>query len=499
MPEPQHRRVRAANDYPVRADRDFVLYWMIATRRPSWNFALDRAIDHARALNKPLVVFEALEADYPWASDRLHRFLIDGMRDNAAAFRGTPVTYFPYVEPASGDGRGLLAALAASACVVVTDDFPCFFLPNLVQAAAAHIDVRLEAVDSNGLIPLRAPDRAFTSAAHFRRFVQRTLGEHLSDVPRSQPLAERGLSTLTALPKAVTARWAPASPALLDGPATALARLPIDHSVAVVAMPGGSAAANSALTSFVSGKLTHYAESHNEPELDHTSRLSPYLHFGHVSAHQIFDRVMGHEGWSTRRMAGKPATGAREGWWGVSASAERFLDQLIVWRELGYNMAALRPADYDRYESLPDWAQRTLQKHQPDRRPWLYDRDTLERGATADPLWNAAQGQLLREGWMHNYLRMLWGKKILEWSKTPQEALANMTHIMNRWALDGRNPNSYSGYFWTLGRYDRPWPERPVYGVVRSMTSASTARKISVKDYIATYAPDGSAHQSTLF
>ena len=144
---------------------------MIAARRAGWNFALDRAVDHARTLRRPLVVLEALEVDYPWASDRLHCFVLQGMHDNLQAFAGSPVTYLPYVEPRPGAGRGLLEALARSACVVISDEFPCFFLPRLVAAAATRLDVRLEVVDSNGLIPLAAPDRAFTTAASFRRFV----------------------------------------------------------------------------------------------------------------------------------------------------------------------------------------------------------------------------------------------------------------------------------------------------------------------------------------
>jgi deoxyribodipyrimidine photo-lyase len=462
---------------------------MIATRRSAWNFALDRAVDHARALRKPLVVFEALEVDYPWASDRLHCFVIEGMRDNAQAFAATPVAYFPYVEPRPGDGRGLLEAFARSACVVITDEFPCFFLPRIVSAAATRLDSCLEVVDSNGLIPLAAPDRAFTTAASFRRFVQRTLPGHLNAVPRASPLEDVDLTGLPALPPEVTKRWSAASPGLLGAAAAAVKALPIDHDVPPVAMPGGARAARGALESFVTARLARYGELHNEPEADSTSRLSPYLHFGHLSAHHVFDRVMRHEGWSKRSVTGKPASGAREGWWGTSPSTERFLDQLIVWRELGYNMCARRPGDFDQYESLPTWAQDTLRAHRRDRRPHLYDLATLERGATHDPLWNAAQGQLRREGWFHNYMRMLWGKKILEWSRTPQDALERMITIMNRWSLDGRNPNSYSGCFWTLGRYDRPWPERPLFGTVRSMSSDNTARKVAVKKYIATFAP----------
>lgn len=481
-------RVRAANERPIRSERSYVLYWMISARRAAWNFALDRAIDHAQALRKPLVVFEALDVNYPWASDRLHCFVMQGMHDNVQAFAGSPVTYFPYVEPLPHNGRGLLEAFGKSACVVVTDEFPCFFLPRLVATAARRLDVRLEVVDSNGLIPLAAADRAFTTAASFRRFVQRTLPVHLNAVPRAKPLERVDLDALPALPHEVTSRWSAASPALLSGAASAVRTLPIDHDVPPVAVRGGAHAAQDALETFVAHRLPRYADLHNEPEADITSRLSPYLHFGHLSAHHVFDRVMRQEGWSKRRIAGKPANGARAGWWGTRPHTEQFLDQFIVWRELGYNMCAKRPEDYDRYESLPVWSQDTLRAHRRDPRPPVYDLATLERGATHDRLWNAAQGQLLREGWFHNYMRMLWGKKILEWSRTPQDALERMISIMNRWSLDGRNPNSYSGYFWTLGRYDRPWPERPIFGTVRSMSSTNTARKIAIRKYIATFA-----------
>jgi deoxyribodipyrimidine photo-lyase len=491
-------RVRAANEQPIRADRSYVLYWMIAARRTAWNFALDRAVDHARALRKPLVVFEALEVDYPWASDRLHCFVLQGMHDNAQALAASPVTYFPYVEPRPGAGRGLLEAFAKSACVVVSDEFPCFFLPRIVSAAATRLDVCLEVVDSNGLIPVAATDRAFTTAASFRRFVQRTLPGHLNVVSRAKPLEDVQLDRLLALPDEVTRRWSAASPVLLGDATSAVKALPIDHGVPPVAMHGGPRAAQKALDTFVVNRLARYGELHNEPEADITSRLSPYLHFGHLAAHQVFDRVMRREGWSKRRIAGTPAHGAREGWWGTSPSAERFLDQLVVWRELGYNMCVKRPDDYYRYESLPAWAQDTLRAHRRDPRPHLYDLATLERGATHDRLWNAAQGQLLQEGWFHNYMRMLWGKKILEWSRTPQDALERMIAIMNRWSLDGRNPNSYSGYFWTLGRYDRPWPERSIFGTVRSMSSSNTARKFAIQKYIATFAPSVTDEQRDL-
>ena len=182
-------RVRSLNDgTPVR-DGQYVLYWMIAARRTRWNFALDHAVDTARRLGKPLVVFEPLRCDYRWASDRLHRFVLEGMRDNQQRFANTPVRYYPYVEPALGAGRGLLSALARRACIVITDDFPCFFLPRMVDAAAHKLSVAVEAVDGNGLLPLRATEQVFTTAHAFRRYLHKNLPAHLPDAPHPDSLA----------------------------------------------------------------------------------------------------------------------------------------------------------------------------------------------------------------------------------------------------------------------------------------------------------------------
>jgi deoxyribodipyrimidine photo-lyase len=168
----------------------------------------------------------------------------------------------------------------------------------------------------------------------------------------------------------------------------------------------------------------------------------------------------------------------------MSASAEAFLDQIVTWRELGFNLCWQR-SDYDRYDSLPDWARRTLAAHARDRREHVYTLEQFEAAATHDPLWNAAQRQLVREGRIHNYLRMLWGKKILQWTPGPEAALAVMLELNDKYAVDGRDPNSCSGIFWVLGRYDRAWgPERPVFGTVRYMSSENTARKVRVKEYV---------------
>jgi deoxyribodipyrimidine photo-lyase len=480
-------RIRLANAAPVRAERPCVLYWMVAARRARSNFALQRAVELAVELRRPLVIFEPLRAGYSWASDRLHAFVLQGMADNARAFARTPVRYFPFVERVADEGRGLLETLAAAAAVVVTDDAPIFFLPRMLAAAAGRLDVRVEAVDGNGIHPLRAAERVFPTAFSYRAHLQKVLNGLLDDVPQGDPLAGVRLPPAPSL-AGVLARWPEAPAEMLTGSAAALARLPLDHRVAPVSIRGGAEAARTRLAAFVGTDLETYGDDRHDPDDQRTSGLSPYLHFGHVSAHEVFEAVMSHEGWTRRRLAGSGG-GRRQGWWGVRPGAEAFLDQLVTWREIGFNAATHLP-DYDRYESLPAWAQATLGAHAADPRPHRYDRAAFEQAATHDPLWNAAQTELVREGRIHTYLRMLWGKKILEWSPTPESALETMIALNNRYALDGRDPNSYSGIFWCLGRYDRPWgPEREIFGTVRYMSSQNTARKLRVKGYLARYGP----------
>jgi deoxyribodipyrimidine photo-lyase len=478
-------RITSMNAAPIRMSGDYVLYWMIAARRTTSNFGLQRAVEHANALRKPLLVFEALQVDHKWASARFHQFVTDGMRDNAAAFHDANIQYYPYLERSKGESNGLLAAFAAHAAVVVTDEFPSFFLPRLVAAAAATVGVALEAVDSNGLLPLRAVSQVFPTAYSFRRALQKELPSHLQGAPLANPLEGAPRAAKARVPAEIPSAW-PHAIEWLDGGGR-IASLPIDRRVRAIAMRGGSVAAKARLEEFLALDFPRLSTERNQPDSELSSRLSPYLHWGHLSAHEVFDALMTREGWLGHLPA--KATGSKTGWWGVSAAAESFLDELITWRELGYNLSSKRD-DYDVFESLPPWALRSLEEHESDEREFVYDLDEFEHGWTHDPLWNAAQRQLIAEGRIHNYLRMLWGKKILEWSATPRDALATMVELNNKYAIDGRNPNSYSGIFWVLGRYDRPWPERPVLGVIRYMSSENTARKMRVKDYVRKFAGD---------
>lgn len=449
-------RIRRENKRPVNERGDFVLYWMIASRRTHDNFALDRAVEWANELDKPLLIFEPLRADYRWASDRIHQFVIDGMADNAASLEKSRARYYPFVARSRKDGKGLLEALAEHAAVIVTDHFPCFFLPRMVSAAAKKVEVCMESVDSNGLYPLAATEQTFKTARAFRTVLSKELPKHLHSMPREKPLLS--------LPKEIEVDEKVLAPILAKWPAgfdVDLSELPIDHTVKPVEIKGGMKAANAALKAFADWRLARYADR-NHPDEESASGLSPYLHFGHISVHSIYRKLSERE------------------------DKDGFIDELVTWREVGFNMCEKRPLDYDRYESLPEWAQKTLAEHEADPRDPTYTLEELAESKTYDDLWNAAQNELRESGRMQNYLRMLWGKKILEWTRHPKEALDFMIELNNRYALDGRNPNSYTGIFWVLGRYDRPWaPKRPIFGAIRYMTSGSTKKKLKLRNYLA--------------
>ena len=467
-------RLRAANDAPVNPAGDYVLYWMIAARRPRDSFALDHALEQARALRKPLLVFEPLRRGYWWAADRFHHFVHQGMRANQVAFGAAGVTYLPYIEPEDGDDKGLLAALARHAALVVTDRFPTYFLPRMVASAAAALPVRVDVVDGLGIVPLDATPRAFSVAHSFRRWVQKNVRPMLDTWPEEAPLRGYDLGPAV-LPD--LSRWpnafGPEPPPSVGGPGP-------------VARRGGFGEAEAVLASFLEQRLARYHDARNDPDESAASGLSPWLHFGHVGAHRVLRAVLDHDRWTPDELAPK-ATGKRAGWWGASPPVEAFLDEVLTWREVGHVFAHHVP-DHDRYESLPAWALTTLDDHRYDPRQ-VYTLDALDQARTDDEVWNAAQRELVRSGTMHNYLRMLWGKKVLQWSPSPEVALARLIELNNRYALDGRDPNSTSGIFWVFGRFDRAWgPERPIFGKVRYMTSASTRRKLRLANYLARWA-----------
>lgn len=479
-------RIHSLVDAPESPEGDYVLYWMTATRRVRANYGLQHALAHAERLGKPLLVLEALRVGYPWASDRHHAFVVQGMAEQKAAFAAAGVAYHPYVEPEPGAGSGLLEALSARACRVVGDFWPFFFQRAMLEAAARKLSVAYDAVDSVGVLPLKAAPRVFTTAASFRRHLHKTLRPHLEAPPEWNPLAGTH-GPMAVVPPAVVARWPAATDAVLTGTPGALASLPIDHTVPpAVDRPGGASQAARRLTPFLRDRMGAYHERQKDLLRPANSGLSPWIHFGHLGTWEVLQAVFEAEAWTPSRL-GK-VTGSRSGWWGLSDGAEGFLDELITWRELGQVWAYHRP-DGDQFGVLQDWAQATLADHAGDPRPAVYTQEEFAAAETHDALWNACQVQLRTEGVIHNYLRMYWAKKVLHWSATPRQAHATLFELNNRYALDGRDPSSTMNLMWTFGLFDRGWgPERPIFGKVRFMARSGVERKFTVAPYVARYA-----------
>jgi deoxyribodipyrimidine photo-lyase len=475
-------RLRRLNGAPVSSGGDYVLYWMQVYRRLERNHALDYALRCAGELRKPLVVYEGLRIDYPWASRRHHRFVLEGMQANAARAGELGLSYWPYVEKEKGQGRGLLRRLSERACLVVTDDSPCFAVPRQEAALARRSSVPVFAVDSNSVVPLSLLGPAVKAAAHLRPRIHRAFAEAWPHRAAARVLvpdvATKGVN-------------APFDTWRVKDVATFVDALPLEPTVLPVeGMPGGTPAARARLRDFVKRRLRGYAEERSEPRSPaegHSSGLSPYLHFGNLSIEEVVETVLATSGDWTAEDLRLHNRGRREGFFCDDPDVSSFLDEALIWRDVGFQWHWSRSADAASLETaLPAWALQTLGAHAADPRPSTYAADELEDGVTHDPLWNAAQRELVTTGTIHNYLRMLWGKKVLEWSPSPAEAYRTLEHLNNKYALDGRDPNSYTGILWCFGLFDRPWPpERKVFGSVRYMSSDNTARKFDVKPYYA--------------
>jgi deoxyribodipyrimidine photo-lyase len=346
-----------------------------------------------------------------------------------------------------------VAQLASDAALLVTDDYPCFIIPDHNRGISKAVSIPVFAVDSNGVVPLSCYDKEEYAAYTIRPKIKKLLPEHLrrSAVPL---LKNRSAVKLDAPETQVSDRNIPALVAQCD----------IDHTVPPSKRyRGGTKAARQRLAHFVSQILPNYDKTRSKPDLDGSSRLSSYLHFGFISIQEIAEAV---------NHAQAP-----------QVAKDSFLEEAIVRRELSFNFTRFNP-NYNSIASLPSWAQQTMREHAADPRPNLIEPEQIERAETPDELWNAAQRELLLSGEMHNYVRMLWGKRVIEWQPNYETAFALLEHLNNKYALDGRDPNSYAGILWCFGKHDRPWFDRPIFGTIRYMTSNSTGRKFDSKKYI---------------
>jgi deoxyribodipyrimidine photo-lyase len=431
-------RVRKIEDAGLRSRGEYVLYWMRANRRVESNHALQFAAALANRLEKPLLCYEQLTCSYPYANDRLHAFILEGVAETAAAFRkvGAGYNFDLQKKPATTDAR-----YSQRAAAVVIDDWP-----GTLAGPPPLFGTDTYAVDSSCIVPSHCIGARSYAAYSLRPKIQRMLDRFLKPVEKVR----------------LRHKWTATLP---DLPALDAAACQIDHSVPrSTTISGGRKQAERCLDEFLDHRLRRYAAEKNQPAAHVTSGLSPYLHAGYISSLEVALRVREH---------------ARQ----HKLIADEFLEELIVRRELAFNFAWYAKR-VDSLSELPDWVRATLHAHRDDKRDPQYTRDRFEHADTHDDLWNAAQKELLLRGRIHGYYRMYWGKKIIEWSATHEEALATMLYLNDKYALDGQDPNSNANILWCFGLHDRPWGERSIFGMVRYMSRSGMDRKTDVKSYL---------------
>ncbi len=449
-----NERVIQLNDKPINTDARYVLYWMQMYKRVDNNHALIYAIRRANELKLPLVVYEGLKYYYQWASDRLHTFILEGVEEKRADFEKLGIRYVFYLQKDKDSPKQTVAKLAKDAALIITDDFPCFIIPEHNRRIAERAEIPVFAVDSNGVVPMSKFDKEEYAAYTIRPKIKKLLERYLKPLPfENVDIPSVGLE--------------------VDCPEThvdsaniskLVAECDIDHTVlASRHYHGGTTEGRKRLKKFVEEILPDYDKARNKPERDGSSRLSSYLHFGYLSPLEI-------------ALAVQKADAPQE-------SIDAYLEELIVRRELSYNLTLFNDK-YESLDALPAWVHKTMRTHADDERSHLYSMEQLERGETHDELWNAAQREMVVTGELHNYVRMLWGKNVIAWSSSYEVAFETLVHLNNKYCLDGRNPNSYTGILWCFGKHDRPWMEREVFGQIRYMTSGSTGKKFDSKKYI---------------
>jgi photolyase PhrII len=437
------------NPLTVSHDRRLVLYWTHHALRVDENPALDMARWWAAQLDLPLLVYQGISEDYAFASDRHHLFMLEAARDLQAAYRELGLRYeFHLQRP--GHRTAALLQLAQRSALVVTDDFPLEPTVTWTERLAARCGCPLLLVDTACVYPMRLVERAYERAFAFRQVTERHYRRRL---PQLWPQVHWSVHSYQGTP--------PFEP--LDLTAVSLADLvaqcDIDHAVGPVTdTRGGSTAGYARWEAFRKRGLLRYAKLRNDAAIRGVSRMSPYLHYGMVS----------------------PLRLAREA---HQAGAEKYLDELLIWRELAYNFC-FHNDDVESCSALPAWARDGLRERLNDPRPQLLSWETLARGRTGDALWDTAQRSLLRHGELHNNVRMTWGKAILHWTRSPEHALRILIDLNHRYALDGRDPASYGGLLWCLGQFDRPFsPPQPIIGSVRPRPLEQHRQRLNLEQY----------------
>jgi deoxyribodipyrimidine photo-lyase len=440
----QQQRIQQFNHQSLRSG-DYVIYWMQASQRVLDNHALEFAVRKANKLGQSVVVFFGLTESFPEANARHYLFLLEGLRETAKSLEKRGIAFvIQHIPPEQG-----ILLLAKHASLVVVDRGYLRVQRHWRHEAAQHLRCPLIQVETDVIVPVEtvSPKEEYT-AATIRPKIQKHLETFLVPLV-SEPLQRSSLNhRLESLD--------------LSNVSRILATLSIDHTVKPSSIyHGGTSQALRCLRQFMDQQLPLFSEIRNDPGKDSSSSMSPYLHFGHISPLTIAIQIQATE----------------------NSSTKAYLEELIVRRELSMNYVFYNTS-YDSFEGLPSWAKTTLLTHAKDKRKYLYTKDELEHAQTHDPYWNAAQNEMITTGKMHGYMRMYWGKKILEWTPSPQQAYQIALSLNNKYELDGRDPNGFTGVAWCFGKHDRAWQERPIFGKVRYMNDAGLVRKFDMTSYV---------------
>jgi deoxyribodipyrimidine photo-lyase len=440
----QKERIKALNRKEIRKG-GYVLYWMQASHRVEYNHALEFAILKANELRQPLIVFFGITDQFPEANERHYTFMLEGLKEvkHSLEKRGIQMVIL-HKSPEIG-----VLQLSKKASLVVVDRGYLRIQRGWRDDASKKINCPLIQVETDVVVPVEETSiKEEYAAATIRSKIKRKLDAFLVPLKEHEPIIDSLSLDFDSFN--------------IGDVEKAISKLRIDRSVKRVnGFHGGTKEGISHLEIFLESKLDRFPELRNDPTLDYLSHMSPYLHFGQISPLYIALKVS-----KTR-----------------SLGAEAFLEELIIRRELSMNFVFYNEK-YDSFTSIPDWAKKTLRTHQKDRRPYLYSRKELENAGPHDPYWNAAQKEMVIRGKMHGYMRMYWGKKILEWSKTPEEAFKIALYLNNKYELDGRDPNGFTGVAWCFGKHDRPWGERAIFGNVRYMNDKGLKRKFDADKYV---------------
>jgi deoxyribodipyrimidine photo-lyase len=440
----QKERIKLLNDKKLCSGK-YVLYWMQAAQRAEYNHALEYAIRTANKLKKPVLVFFGITENWPEANLRHYYFMLEGLQEVQKALKAKGIQMIIRREsPDSG-----AVEIAEDAALVIVDAGQLRIQKKWRANAAKKIDCPLYEVETNLIVPVEeASSKENFSAGTFRPRITRKLEYFLVPLKHSNPK----LDSLGMVFRTFN----------IDDINKAISKLNIDKSVSKVdSFHGGTKESKRRLNNFVKNKLDRFAEKRNDPTTDYVSNMSPYLHFGQISPLYIALKV------SNTSSPGKDA----------------YLEELIVRRELSHNFVYYNDR-YDKFVCLEPWAKRTLNFHRRDKRDYVYSLAQFEKAQTHDPYWNAAQKEMVLTGKMHGYMRMYWGKKILEWSKNPQVGFKIALQLNNKYELDGRGPNAFAGVAWCFGKHDRAWGERPVFGKIRYMNAAGLKRKFDADAYV---------------